>query len=578
MAERPDTDEIRSALRCGQLRCACQRPRGQVHCPAHDDARPSLSITEREGRTLLHCFAGCTQEAVIDALRGRGLWTGRPPAPRVTGLLLDVVRFVQRYLLLPSDHATIAVALWIAHCWVLEAFEVSPYLAILSPEKRSGKTRALEVLELLTPRAWRIVQPSTAVLFRKIKKDHPTLLLDEADAIFSNRGEQYEPLRAVLNAGVRRGNVVPRCVGEGAKQQLVDFEVFCPKAIAAIGDLPDTIRDRSIVIHLDRATPAEQRRLTRLRLRQADEEAAPIREALARWADVATPKLRDARPPVPEELDGRAADGWEVLLAVADQTSDGWSVLAWSAALALSTGAAREDDSLRVRLLADIRRVFNERQTDRLTTADLIEGLCEDDSAPWEDLRGRQITPQTLARLLRPFGIRPGTVRVGEGDNTAKGYKREDFEDTWDRYLPLPPASHPSQASQPALDVGFGDFSDPSHTHIVTDAKSEGSRLQMRSVTDVTDKTTSTEEEPLATPEDSARAGGRGQLLLRIGEGRKWHPYPYAPGIAIAGGKRAWLTFMRNNPPEELERAVEAMRADPFLNGRAQLVSEEGGA
>ena len=112
MGEWPDVDEIRSALRCGQPRCACQRPRGQVHCPAHDDARPSLSITERDGRTLLHCFAGCTQEAVIETLRGRGLWTGRPPAPQVTGPLLDVVHFVQRYVVLPSDHAAITVALW----------------------------------------------------------------------------------------------------------------------------------------------------------------------------------------------------------------------------------------------------------------------------------------------------------------------------------------------------------------------------------------------------------------------------------------------------------------------------------
>ena len=413
------------------------------------------------------------------------------------------------------------------------------------------------------------MQPSTAVLFRKIEKDHPTLLLDEADAIFSSRGEQYEPLRAVLNAGVRRGTVVPRCVGEGARQQLVDFEVFCPKAIAAIGDLPDTIRDRSIVIRLDRATPAEQRRLTRLRLRQAYEEAEPIREALARWAEVATLKLRDARPAVPGELDGRAADGWEVLLAVADQAGDGWSVLAWSAALALSAGAAREDDSPSVRLLADIYRVFDERQAERLATTDLIEGLCEDDSAPWGDWRGRQITPQTLARLLRPFGIRPGTVRVGDGDHTAKGYKRGDFKDRWDRYLPVPPllpASHPSQASQPGPGAEFGDLSDSSHTPLVTDAKIEETSFHMRSVTDVTDKTPSTEEEPLMTLADFARAGGRGQLILRIGEGREWFPYPYAPGKAIAGGKRAWLTFVSNNPPEELEQAVEAMRADPSLN------------
>jgi hypothetical protein len=47
----------------------------QARCPAHDDHDPSLSITEsREGMTLIHCFAGCEQGAVIDALKARGLW------------------------------------------------------------------------------------------------------------------------------------------------------------------------------------------------------------------------------------------------------------------------------------------------------------------------------------------------------------------------------------------------------------------------------------------------------------------------------------------------------------------------
>jgi hypothetical protein len=37
-------------------------------CPAHDDRNPSLSIREGEaGRVLVHCFAGCSTEAVIAA-------------------------------------------------------------------------------------------------------------------------------------------------------------------------------------------------------------------------------------------------------------------------------------------------------------------------------------------------------------------------------------------------------------------------------------------------------------------------------------------------------------------------------
>ena len=43
-------------------------------CPAHDDKHPSLSITDAKDKVLVHCFSGCSQTDVIDALRSQGLW------------------------------------------------------------------------------------------------------------------------------------------------------------------------------------------------------------------------------------------------------------------------------------------------------------------------------------------------------------------------------------------------------------------------------------------------------------------------------------------------------------------------
>lgn len=77
MTAAPDAGAIRQALRCGRLGCRCGRDGGEVHCPAHDDAHLSLSLTERGGRVLVHCQAGCPQEAVLETLRARRLW----PAP-----------------------------------------------------------------------------------------------------------------------------------------------------------------------------------------------------------------------------------------------------------------------------------------------------------------------------------------------------------------------------------------------------------------------------------------------------------------------------------------------------------------
>jgi hypothetical protein len=70
-------ETIRQALTCGQPRCSCGHAKGLVHCPAHEDKTPSLSVSESNGKILVKCHAGCSQEAVIEALRRRGIWPPR---------------------------------------------------------------------------------------------------------------------------------------------------------------------------------------------------------------------------------------------------------------------------------------------------------------------------------------------------------------------------------------------------------------------------------------------------------------------------------------------------------------------
>jgi hypothetical protein len=76
-------DQILAALVCSRAGCECARAArkgsGDTHCPAHADGKPSLSVSERSGTVLVHCQSGCSQEAVIAALRDRGLW-GPPPS------------------------------------------------------------------------------------------------------------------------------------------------------------------------------------------------------------------------------------------------------------------------------------------------------------------------------------------------------------------------------------------------------------------------------------------------------------------------------------------------------------------
>ncbi len=149
---------------------------------------------------------------------------------------------------------------------------------------------------------------------------------------------------------------------------------------------------------------------------------------------------------IPAGLPDRAADAWEPLLAIAEAAGGDWPGRARTAALVLH--AHRDaDDSLALRLLADVRVAFAALGTDRLATATLLQQLRADDAGPWADARF-PLTPHRLGRLLGPWGIHPKQLRVDGA--SVKGYERAAFLDAWDRYLP--PAS-PVEPKQRNIDA-----------------------------------------------------------------------------------------------------------------------------
>jgi hypothetical protein len=356
--------------------------------------------------------------------------------------LLDALAtFLRRYVAMSASQAA-AVALWVVHTYALDACEQSPLLAITSAERRSGKTRLLDVLEVLVANPWRVVTPSEAVVFRKLHADRPTLLLDEVDAIFNPKaGANAEGLRALLNAGNRPGTMVPRCVGPS--QTLVSFKVFGAKALAGIKDLPDTIADRAIPIRLQRRAPTES--VERFRRRGADEAGEPLSTWTRSWVAHHAPHLEQARPHLPDELHDRAQDAWEPLLAIADRAGGDWPEQARQAAIALSADDQLEEASAGIRLLADVKTIFDAEAVDRIFSATLANELHKLEESPWGEWFGRPITQRGIAKLLGDYGIRSRTIRVE--DETAKGYLREQFEEVWPRYLPAENVTTSQRAS-----------------------------------------------------------------------------------------------------------------------------------
>lgn len=350
------------------------------------------------------------------------------------GAVLDAVEaFIGRFVAYPAEHARVAHALWIAHAHCMDAWDSTPRLAFLSPEPASGKTRGLEVTEPLVPRPVEAVNVSAAYLFRKVDDPAgaPTILFDEVDTVFGPKAREHEEVRGLLNAGHRKGAVAGRCVVRGKAIETVEYPAYCAVALAGLGDLPDTILTRSVVIRMRRRSPRERVEPFRRRLVLAEGHA--LRDRLAAWVESVAARGGFAWPEMPAGVEDRDADVWEPLLAVAGAAGSAWPKRARAAAVAFVAEGKDSTPSLGVRLLADVRIVFGDRDT--MATDAILAALHALDEAPWAEIvAGKPLNARGLARRLDKYGIKPRTVRAG--DKTPRGYVREDLADAWARYLP----------------------------------------------------------------------------------------------------------------------------------------------
>jgi hypothetical protein len=355
------------------------------------------------------------------------------------GILAGVEETYRRFVHYSNDHQAVAVTLWTAHTWAIDAFDVTPYMHFKSPEPESGKTRNFEIAEHLVARPWRVVEASEAVVFRKIDAERPTVMLDEVDALWGARADGREGLRGVLNEGYRRGATVPRCVGEG--QTLTDFAVFCAKAFAGIGDLPRTIATRAIPIRMQRRAKSEP--VERFSIRHTPPTLWPLRDRLAAWVALVADELAHAKPGMPASLSDRQVDIWEPLLAIADAAGGDWPTRARTAAVELHGHDPTADPGVGALLLSHIRDAFDTEPMDAIASDKLLRALVGRDDGPWGDWWAGDMAAKNvrgpaskLAKLLRPYGIKPDQVWTYQGK--TRGYRREWFAKAFELYIPTP--------------------------------------------------------------------------------------------------------------------------------------------
>jgi putative DNA primase/helicase len=332
-----------------------------------------------------------------------------------------------------SEASANTIACWVLHTWLVDHFTISPRLAITSPTKGCGKTTILRLLNHVVRRPKRAGSISPPALFRAVEKFKPTILLDETEKYV----EHGSDLHGLLNEGHCKGGTILRVIGD--KLELREFGVFGAVALARNGKLPDDLEQRSIVIEMQRRRPDES--LVDLREDRC-RSLQNIARMCARWSDDHASEIADADPDM-GELINRDSDNWRPLFTITDIVGSDWPErIREAAGLLRSSG----DESTGPMLLADIKSIYTEKAADRLASAELCEALVAIEGRPWAEWRAsrgssaKPMTPNQLAKLLRPFGIVTNTpIRIGE--RVAKGYYRTAFEEAWKRYIPVQEAS-----------------------------------------------------------------------------------------------------------------------------------------
>lgn len=350
------------------------------------------------------------------------------PEPVNSDELINEIQAVfLRFLMIPQG-MELVLALWVIHTWIPECSFIYPILDIFSPRPRCGKTLFLEILEALVYKPLMSANISTASLFRIIDKYSPTMLIDEADTYFKERHE----LRGIINAGHRRGGKVFRCVGDDNIPK--PFSVWGPKAIAAIGMLPPTLKDRGLPVQMMRKKPSEK--VDRWRPDKHPAQLIPIKRKILRWKIDNLDLLQNADPDVPDTLQDRAQDNWRPLLAIAKVASQALYDKASQAALTLS-GNEEEEDAVTGQLLADLYTLFASGFLNSIPTSQILASLHDKEDRPWGSWKfNKPMNSQQLAYLLRPYGVRPRQTWQTDILSNVRGYHLADLEEAFDRYLP----------------------------------------------------------------------------------------------------------------------------------------------
>ncbi len=405
-------------------------PTGDARTPGKPSTPATASDPGRESRDRL-AAGGVGGTAAGQASRDRRAAGG------TGGIVGEVAELIGRYVVMPDDAQTVTAA-WVVSAWMMDCWDRFPNLAVTSPEKRCGKTRLLQLLELVLPNARSVANVSPAAVYRLIEAERPSLLIDEAQSLVRRGSENTEVLRELLCSGIDRNAKVVRCGGAN-RDEIHEFSVYAAKVIALIGEPDGVVADRCLPVRMRRMTGDD--RAERYVSRVVEPVGRAVRDKVEAWAAGHKDRVQavyDGLEPFDIEND-RLAELLLPLMAVAEVDGGGHLDTIRGFADALDgQDAEAEKSSPGVKLLAALRELFAvKRKGDGLflSTSQLLIELKGRTEEPWLTFtRGQPITAEAMANLLKPYGI----SSVRNEKQTARGYVLSDFRDAWNRYLPTP--------------------------------------------------------------------------------------------------------------------------------------------
>lgn len=380
----------------------------------------------------------CADAALLDALAravpAQGARAGRAVVPWLdpvdAGAMFAAARGVLgRYLAEPATTLD-ALVLWALHAWCVRAcgdahapFEISPRLVLAANDARADHARALRLIGWLTPSPLIVARTVAAHAVRALAAEQPTLLIDDVAGGMLYRRD----MRTLIAAGAQRDGLF---LGAATKRNRSGrMACLAPTAIATAAVLTDDLRVRAIVVAMAPA-PASRARTA---LGDAPDDVLVLRAQMQAFAAATPVDLSMAEALMPRAFGTAARENWAPLVAVAQAIGGLCARGAIAAAQTLQAGDPAPASNLA--LLADIRALVPMGEGAGPTTAQMIERLTADVERPWAAMRrGRKLDARELADRLRTFGVRPATLRLGD-DVFARGYRREDLRDAFDRYL-----------------------------------------------------------------------------------------------------------------------------------------------